>query len=189
MPDTYPAASLETAACLWEAVLELRDSKSLSDTAAAARCADIRAAFGRIGTSGTRLTVLGWTDLVDRAWAQARDHYDAPFDWEFVPDWIIANIDWSAEYPTVRETPLAFDPSPAPPGYDLDIPLMLSAVVMTHDGETAVNAAARALLSRIEGANDCLSGDRYGVPAITEFSIVASGDAFDITPISEEPLP
>lgn len=189
MTDTYPAASLETAACLWEAVLEMRDTRHAADQIAASRAATIRAAFGRIGTSAIRLTVLGWTDTVDAAWAEVRESYDAPFDWEFVPDWIAANVDWSTDYPTLRPQSLAVDPPRDLPGYDLDIPLMLTAVVRTLDGETAVKAAARALLSRIEAANDCLAGDDHGAPAVTEFSIGRTGDTFDITPINEEALP
>lgn len=90
MPDTFPAASLETAACLWEAVLERRDDPL------------IHSAFERLGTSSIRLTVLNWVQLVDAAWAKARDTHDAPFDWEFVPQWISANIDWTTDYPTYK---------------------------------------------------------------------------------------
>lgn len=189
MGDMYLAASLETAACLWEAVLEMRDTRHAADPATAARSAAIRAAFGRIGTSVIRLTVLGWTEPVDLSWAQVRDSYDAPFDWEFVPGWIAANVDWSTEYPSLRAPSPGFEPPADPPGYDLEIPLMLTAVVRTHHGEAAVNAAARALLSRIEAANDCMTGDDYGVVAVTEFGIGRTGDAFIITPISEDVIP
>lgn len=91
MRDTYPATSLETAACLWEAVFERRNHHP-----------QINAAFERMGTSGLRLTVLRWTDAVDAAWEKVRDTYDQPFDWEFVPDWIDENIDWSDETPTYK---------------------------------------------------------------------------------------
>lgn len=91
----YSAASLETAACLWEAVLELqnggRGHKGLRHQVAAAR--------ERMGTSALRLTVLRWVDLVDAEWAKVKDTYDQPFDWEFVPEWIARNIDWSGDMP------------------------------------------------------------------------------------------
>lgn len=91
MKDTYPATSLETAACLWECVLDRRnDSPQIND------------AFNRMGTSALRLTVLRWTELVDAAWEKVKDEYDQPFDWEFVPDWISENIDWSGDTPTYK---------------------------------------------------------------------------------------
>ncbi len=96
-PLQYRASSLETAACLWEAVLEM---ESDTDGEWSALISATRAA---IGTSALRLTVIGWTDAVDAAW-QAADgcedmgrggEYDGPFDWEFVPGWIAANVDWT----------------------------------------------------------------------------------------------
>lgn len=91
MKDTYSAASLETAACLWEAVLEQRIRHPL-----------INDTFERMGTSELRLTVLRWTELVDAAWQRAKDSYDRPFDWEFVPDWVARNIDWSGDQPIYK---------------------------------------------------------------------------------------
>lgn len=101
-PKTYPAASLETAACLWEVVLELeQDGEDLHPSPLAQAIQDCR---GELGTSGLRLTVLGWVDLVDTAWRIADTSnganprggdYDGTFDWDFVPGWIRANVDWS----------------------------------------------------------------------------------------------
>lgn len=94
----YSAASLETAACLWEAVLELqnggRGHKGLRHQVTAVR--------ERMGTSALRLTVLRWVDLVDAEWAKVKDTYDQPFDWEFVPDWIEQHIDWTTDHPTYK---------------------------------------------------------------------------------------
>ena len=94
----YSAASLETAACLWEAVLELlhggRGHKGLRHQVEATR--------ERMGTSGLRLAVLRWVDLVDAEWAKVKDTYDQPFDWEFVPDWIEQHIDWTTNHPTYK---------------------------------------------------------------------------------------
>lgn len=91
----YPKEhALETAACLWEAVLGFREQRS-SDTAIAERAQAIDASFDTIGTSALRLIVIGWTQAVDMAWRAIADDYPLSFDWDFVPDWIIANIDWS----------------------------------------------------------------------------------------------
>jgi hypothetical protein len=96
--ETYPATSLETAACLWEAVLEILNG--------GAGHKGLRAQAQRIrenmGTSGLRLAVLRWTELVDADWAKVKDEYDQPFDWEFVPEWIAQNIDWSGETPVYK---------------------------------------------------------------------------------------
>lgn len=95
----YPASSLETAACAWEAVLEILNSgagrKGLRSQANRIR--------EEIGTSGLRLIVMGWVDEIDAAWAVVKDQYDQPFDWEFVPGWIAENIDWSGQQPVIRK--------------------------------------------------------------------------------------
>lgn len=115
-PLAYRAASLETAACLWEAVLEMEAiGEAVSgDPEQEERGAMIRATREALGSAQLRLTVIGWTDHVDAAWIEA-DGYDdmgnggqhgGPFDWEFVPGWIVANIDWSDPYrPTYRPSP------------------------------------------------------------------------------------
>lgn len=105
----FPAASLETAACLWEAVCEMEqngDTRS-ADSDLEERGEMIRAAREAMGSSALRITVIGWTARVDAAWLEAQDTYDFPFDWEFVPGWIARNIDWSNPHcPTVRAVPL-----------------------------------------------------------------------------------
>jgi hypothetical protein len=55
-----------------------------------------------MGTSALRLTVLRWVELIDADWAKVKDTYDQPFDWEFVPEWIATNIDWSGETPVYK---------------------------------------------------------------------------------------
>lgn len=96
MRDTYPFASLETAACMWEAVLEIEaGTTSMAPLIAAAREA--------IGSSGLRRTVLCWVDALDASWVRVDgfEHgrrlgrYSGAFDWEFVPDWLTLNVDWS----------------------------------------------------------------------------------------------
>ncbi len=110
-PLAYRAASLETAACLWEAVLEMEaigapGAMVCPDVEAEKRGAMIRATREALGSAQLRLTVIGWTDLVDAAWIEADGcddmgrggQYGGPFDWEFVPGWIVANIDWNDPY-------------------------------------------------------------------------------------------
>jgi hypothetical protein len=107
---TYTALHLETAACLWESVLEMEAAKDSEDDAARIRALQIITAREMIGSSGLRLTVIGWTDAVDVAWKAIDDptgncpgQYGDSFDWDFVPGWIIENVDWSdPESPCVR---------------------------------------------------------------------------------------
>ena len=113
-PLAYRAASLETAACLWEAVLDMEAVSGTRSTDADAieRGALIRAAREANGSASLRLAVIGWTDAVDAAWkladtdngrAPAGGEYDRAFDWEFVPDWIVQNVDWTGpNAPTLR---------------------------------------------------------------------------------------
>ena len=42
-----------------------------------------------------RMIVTGWAYAVDAAWAKVADDYELSFDWDFVPAWIDAHIDWS----------------------------------------------------------------------------------------------
>lgn len=102
MQVSDPAFSRETAACLWEAVLGLRDHP-VTNADALARALQIRACFAAVGTATMRMVVVSWTDTVDAAWARVADDYDMSFDRDFVPDWIIAHIDWSDPgHPGVR---------------------------------------------------------------------------------------
>lgn len=107
-PLAYRAASLETAACLWEAVLTMLDADEYTsdDAEAKARGDMVRAARDALGTSALRLIVIGWTDAVDAAWIEMDGdddlenggQYGGSFDWDFVPSWIAANVDWSDSY-------------------------------------------------------------------------------------------
>jgi hypothetical protein len=112
-PLQYAAASLETAACLWEAVLDMeRIGESVAgDPVQEARGAAIRAAREAIGSASLRMTVLGWVDHVDAAWRQVDTadgtyphggQYSEAFDWDFVPGWIVANVDWSDPHYVTR---------------------------------------------------------------------------------------
>lgn len=98
MKEVFSAESLETAACLWEAVLDLLNGgagqKGLRHQANRIR--------EQMGTSALRVTVLRWVELIDAEWAKVKDEYDQPFDWEFVPEWIATNIDWSGSSPIYK---------------------------------------------------------------------------------------
>lgn len=104
-------ASLETAACLWEAVLDMETDASEPSTPEQQRAQAIREARAAIGTSGLRLIVIGWTEACDAAWHAIDDptggcpgQYGEAFDWDFVPGWIIDNVDWSDPHnPTLRK--------------------------------------------------------------------------------------
>jgi len=103
-------SALETAACLWEAVLTLRDHPA-TDPDAIALALAIRETCNAVGTADLRLTVVGWASAVDAAWSAVADSYDLCFDWDFVPDWIIDHIDWSdPAHPTIRPEPIPQDP-------------------------------------------------------------------------------
>ncbi len=113
--DTLEFA-LETAACLWEGVLTLRD-RPATDPDAIALALAIRETCNAVGTADLRLTVVGWTGAVEAAWSAVADSYDLCFDWDFVPGWIIDHIDWSdPAHPTIRPESLRQDPESAANG-------------------------------------------------------------------------
>ncbi|UXC92936.1 MULTISPECIES: hypothetical protein [Sphingobium] len=98
--------SLETAACLWEAVLALRDQAS-GDPAARVLAAAIVRSCETVGTAALRLIAVGWTSAVKKAWQDVSGTYPLCFDWDFVPEWIVHHIDWSdPAHPTIRAQPL-----------------------------------------------------------------------------------
>lgn len=112
---TITTESLETAACLWEAVLTLRDHPS-SGPEAIARALAIRETCNAVGTADLRLRVVGWTSAVEAAWSAAADSYDLCFDWDFVPDWIVDHIDWSdPARPTIKPEPMPQGPDRVAP--------------------------------------------------------------------------
>ncbi|WBQ17702.1 hypothetical protein [Sphingobium yanoikuyae] len=90
----YSKDSLETAACLWEAVLALR-SRPITDPDAIGLALAIDWAFDALGTAALRLAVVGWTDAVEASWREVENDYPLCFDWDFVPGWIIDHVDWS----------------------------------------------------------------------------------------------
>ena len=114
MPTGSLVSALETAACLWEAVLTLRDHPS-SDPDAVALALAIRETCNAVGAADLRLTVVGWANAVEAAWSVVADTYDLCFDWDFVPGWIVDHIDWSdPTHPTIKPEPVLEDPDRAP---------------------------------------------------------------------------
>ncbi|MFT4055133.1 MAG: hypothetical protein QM681_11560 [Novosphingobium sp.] len=87
-------AQFETAACLWEAVLEFRDSP-VPDAEGLERACAIRRACAVLGTAALRLLVVGWVDPLEAAWRSREGDFPLAFDWDFVPRWIAERIDWS----------------------------------------------------------------------------------------------
>lgn len=95
MKEQYPASSLETAMCVWEAVLEIMNGgaghKGLRVQAQRIR--------QNMGTSALRLAVMEWVELIDAAWERDKASYSDPFDWGYVPEWLARHIDWSGSRP------------------------------------------------------------------------------------------
>lgn len=77
---------VEAAACLWEAVLDRKNSNEMAQP-------DLDAAFREHGWSSIRNAVCGWARWVHLDWerAVAEHGYDDPFDWEFCPKWLDLN--------------------------------------------------------------------------------------------------
>ncbi|MEG8221414.1 hypothetical protein OSJ57_12380 [Sphingomonas sp. HH69] len=100
----YTLSHLETAACLWEAVLELRDRPETTPDASSLALA-LRKCVDTLGTAALRLIVVGWVDAVESAWRTIEGEYPLSFDWDFVPRWIADMIDWSdPRRPVIRAT-------------------------------------------------------------------------------------
>lgn len=91
MPITV--ANLETAMCLWEAVLDLRLTGDLR----------AEALIDEAGTSGARHTVLSWIDQCEDVWEQSRAEGIEliPYDWEHCPAFLSAKLD--ARYPDLAK--------------------------------------------------------------------------------------
>lgn len=77
--NQFTEANVETAMCLWEALLEIRDS----DTAA-------RAWFEAEGTVSMRHVVISWVPECEAKWEadEAAGTPLVPYDWEHCPDFV-----------------------------------------------------------------------------------------------------
>lgn len=130
-----PVLWLETAACLWEAVLEIEtyatapiDSRcSPTDREVGEQIAATREA---IGSSELRSTVTGWCAAVNSAWELVDRDAENPgggaytggsFDWDFCPAFIMQNVDWSTpNNPHLYPNPLPLHGPAAAPRSPLD---------------------------------------------------------------------
>lgn len=134
----YTLSHLETAACLWEAVLDLRDRPETTPDASSLALA-LRKCVDTLGTAALRLIVVGWVDAVEAAWRTVEGEYPLSFDWDFVPRWIADTIDWSDPYrPVIRATaPVrnAGSKSFPLPGYDAP---PQPAIGTSHEGHLAI---------------------------------------------------
>ena len=183
MLGRYTGDTLNAAACLWGAILEMRRATTSKDPEEASLARDISTSFDRLGMAVVRHRVLGWTEDVEAAWYDVERTYGKSFDEDFVRRWIAENVDWtSADGPSLREP----EPALPPPGYDVAITLVLNAVLRTDGGESAALEVANLLLNRVEALNSCQNGADIGVSAVTEFSIGSAGEAIDIDPIFDD---
>lgn len=102
----------ETALCLWEEIWTIlgreEDLKISPDDQDIFHKVD--ACLKCLGYSHLRSLVISWAPRVDADWNRVDDpentgdhgHYPHAFDWQFIPDWIRTNIDWSDPcHPTV----------------------------------------------------------------------------------------
>ena len=93
------------ALCIWEYLIENRNREGISY------------AFEQLGTCALRSWALHClAPACEEAWALAEADYDGPFDWEFVSDWIDANVDW---YDTSQIFNLTFIPKQKPDFFHL----------------------------------------------------------------------
>ena len=78
----FNEANLETAICLWEALLEIRDRP------------DVAARFDEVGTVAMRHALMTLIADCEREWedARARDEDHSPYDWEWCPAFLERNL-------------------------------------------------------------------------------------------------
>lgn len=96
MTKTYNEANLETAMCLWEAVLDMRaalDHATLDDP----RLPTLKALdseFEKYGTSAMRNHVASWVEECEAAWEadQAAGTELVPYDWEHCPAFVMRKL-------------------------------------------------------------------------------------------------
>lgn len=147
----YTLSHLETAACLWEAILELRD-RPATDPDAIARALAIRKSFDALGTSALRYVVVNWVDALEASWAASEGDYPLSFDWDFVPHWIVETIDWSdPRNPAIREKAPASNAVEGVP--TLSDPVGSTPVSASYHDHLALLARARAALETPDDLN------------------------------------
>ena len=166
---SYAPLHLEIAACLWEAVLTLRD-RPAADPDALDRALAIRRAFDRLGAQTLRPVILSWTATVERALQQLDD--DCPFglDWAYIGRWLAESVDWShphhpvlCSHPAGRDaaqasaTGIGEEPSSGPTdigGRGDHLALLARARSAIQYPENLANRARSELIAAIRGAED-----------------------------------
>lgn len=166
----YTLSHLEAAACLWEAVLDLRDHPA-AEPDDLARALAIRKSFKAIGTCTMRVIVVGWIDAVDTAWYRIQNTCPFCFDWSFVKQWVIDTIDWSdPDNPAIHmglglsssrngaiavtEAGSQSRPSASPQLTRADHVALLARMRAALDTPDSLDAAARATLIEAIGASE-----------------------------------
>lgn len=108
-------AEVESAQCLWEAVLDR--VRGDPHPAASAFELAIRYAVENVGYGEVRLWMRDLAKPCHTAWVNACAHegYASAFDWEWCPDWL-ASLDWSnpGDCPKIK-APAPAKPEPVPP--------------------------------------------------------------------------
>lgn len=189
----YKLSDLETAACLWEAILELRDHPA-TDPDAIGLALAMRKAFNALGTATLRYVVVTWVDAVEAAWAAREGGYPLSFDWDFVPRWIVDTIDWSdPQHPVIREkSPASNAPDgiPAPfeairhaptwASYHNHLALLARARAALETPDDLDAAALAALIEDIGVCEDALSQSQLPWPIDVHAAVIEHRHATNI---------
>lgn len=89
----------EAAMCLWEEVVTNRDDGRWSNY------------FDRVGTPTVRHSVMALVEPALQTWdalTEAERELLIPYDWEFIPAFLSAAVEWDPVYgPTVEDDPVA----------------------------------------------------------------------------------
>ncbi|AOF95185.1 hypothetical protein BSY17_3347 (plasmid) [Sphingobium sp. RAC03] len=160
----YTLSHLETAACLWEAVLELRD-RPVTNSDASSRALALHKCVDTLGTAALRLVVVGWVEAVEAAWRAVEGEYPLSFDWDFVPRWIADTVDWSdPRHPVIRGTAPAQNAKSTlvpPAGYGAAPP---PAIGTSHKNHIAIEVHA-AVIEHRHGMNIHVAVDAMALDA------------------------
>ncbi|SER15297.1 hypothetical protein SAMN05518866_105215 [Sphingobium sp. YR768] len=170
----YTLSHLETAACLWEAVLELRD-RPVTNSDASGLAFALRKCVDTVGTAALRLIVVGWVDAVEAAWSVVEGEYPLSFDWDFVPRWIADAVDWSdPHHPIIcGNAPAPSDPvTSAPPTGEGEASRPI--IGTSRDDYLALLAGARTALEAPDTLDTAARAALINAISVSENAIVAS---------------
>lgn len=95
MRTGYTETQVETALCLWEAVIEIdRGGQPAAPWAAY---------WEANGTAAFRSKMIDLAPACDADFDLLSGAYGMSFDWDFVPRWLLDRVDWSGPNPTVKD--------------------------------------------------------------------------------------